>query len=129
MLLPHGYDGNGPEHSSCRTERYLLLCDQDEFIPDETLNYDNKDILRDINMQVVCPSSAANYFHLLRTQMRLPFRKPLVVVAPKKLLKFKGAASDIEEFDEGTRWMPLLGDKHDQLVAPDKVRKVIFCSG
>jgi len=61
--------------------------------------------------------------------MRLPFRKPLVVVAPKKLLKFKGAASKIEEFEVGTRFLPLLGDKNDKLVAKDKVRKVVFCSG
>lgn len=119
MLLPHGYDGNGPEHSSCRTERYLLLCDQDEFIPGDGVNYDNKDILRETNMQVVCPSNAANYFHLLRTQMRLPFRKPLVVVAPKKLLRYKGACSEIDEFTEGTRWLPLITDQAKDLVAPD----------
>jgi 2-oxoglutarate dehydrogenase complex dehydrogenase (E1) component-like enzyme len=56
------------------------------------------------------PSTAANYFHLLRTQMRLPFRKPLVVVSPKKLLRFKGASSNIEDFEAGTAWMPLIGD-------------------
>jgi 2-oxoglutarate dehydrogenase E1 component len=61
--------------------------------------------------------------------MRLPFRKPLVVVAPKKLLRFKGACSDIDEFTEGTRWLPLIGDQAKDLVAADKVRKVIFCSG
>jgi len=129
MLLPHGYDGQGPEHSSCRTERYLLLCDQDEFVPNGGADYDNKDILREHNMQVVNPSTAANYFHLLRTQMRLPFRKPLVVVAPKKLLRFKSACSNIDEFTEGTRWLPLINDQAKDLVAPEKVRKVVLCAG
>jgi len=81
------------------------------------------------NMQVVIPSTAANYFHLLRTQMRMPFRKPLVVVSPKKLLRFKGATSNIEEFGPGTRFLPLIGDQHPNLVAPEKVRKVVLCSG
>lgn len=80
-------------------------------------------------MQVVLPSTAANYFHLLRTQMRLPFRKPLVVVSPKKLLRFKGATSDLEDFGPGTRFLPLIGDKHPNLAAPEKVTKVILTSG
>lgn len=129
MLLPHGYDGNGPEHSSSRVERYLLLCDQDEFVPGDGVTYDNKDILERTNMQIAFPSTAANYFHLLRTQMRLPFRKPLVVVSPKKLLRFKGATSNIEEFTGDTRFLPLMGDTNPNLVAPEKVRKVVLCSG
>ena len=129
MLLPHGYDGQGPEHSSSRMERYLQLCDQDDTVPHDGVNYDNKDILKESNMQVVNCSTAANYFHLLRTQMRMPFRKPLVVVAPKKLLKFRGACSDIEEFGEGTRFQLLIKDKNPNIVAKDKVRKVILCSG
>jgi 2-oxoglutarate dehydrogenase E1 component len=129
MLLPHGYDGQGPEHSSCRVERYLQLCDQDDTIPGDGVNYDNTDILRKSNMSVVNCSTAANYFHLLRTHMRMPFRKPLIVVAPKKLLKFKGAASNIEDFDEGTTFLPLIPDTNPKLVAPEKVRKVILCSG
>lgn len=129
MLLPHGFDGNGPEHSSCRIERYLLLCDQDEFVPGDGENYDNKDILEQTNCEVVHPSTAANYFHLLRTHMRLPFRKPLVVVSPKKLLRFKGACSNIEEFEAETRWQPLIEDQSKTLVAPEKVKRVILCSG
>lgn len=129
MLLPHGYDGQGPEHSSCRVERFLQLCDQDDEVPFDGVNYDNKDILKTLNIQVVNCSTSANYFHLLRTHMRMPFRKPLIVVSPKKLLKFKGAACDIEEFGTGTRFQSLISDKHDKLVAPEKVRKVIFCSG
>ena len=128
LLLPHGYDGQGPEHSSCRTERYLLLCDQDEYVPSEG-KYDHYQIMKETNMQVVQPSSAANYFHLLRSQMRLPFRKPLVVVAPKKLLRYKGACSEIEEFGPNSHWKPLIEDQNKTLVAPEKVRKVILCSG
>jgi 2-oxoglutarate dehydrogenase complex dehydrogenase (E1) component-like enzyme len=95
MLLPHGYDGQGPEHSSSRIERYLQLCDQDDVVPKEK---DWMEILRHTNMQVTMPSTAANYFHLLRAQMRMPFRKPLIVASPKKLLRFKGATSNIEDF-------------------------------
>lgn len=104
MLLPHGYDGQGPEHSSARTERFLQMCDQDDHVPDDGVSYDNMDILKEHNMQVVNCSTAANYFHVLRLHMRMPFRKPLVVIAPKKLLKYKGACSDIEDFSEGTRF-------------------------
>ena len=128
MLLPHGYDGNGPEHSSCRFERFLLLCDQDEFVPKD-LSYDNTDMLEKTNMQVVNPSTSANYFHLLRRHMRLPFRKPLVIVSPKKLLRFKGATSTIEEFAEGTKWLPIIKDQNPSLVAKDKVKKVILTTG
>jgi len=62
-------------------------------------------------MQISMPSTAANYFHLLRLQMRMPFRKPLVVVAPKKLLRFKGACSDIEDFADNTSYIPLINDQ------------------
>ena len=127
VLLPHGYDGAGPEHSSCRTERYLQLCDQDEFVPGDGVSYDNKDIIHAHNMQVVHPSNAANYFHLLRTHMRLPFRKPLIVVAPKKLLKFKPASSNLADFGEGKRFLPLIEDTTSP--RPAQVKKVILCSG
>lgn len=129
MLLPHGYDGQGPEHSSSRVERYLQLCDQDEYVPGDGVNYDNKDILKKINMEVVMPSNAANYFQLLRTHMRLPFRKPLVVVSPKKLLRYKGATSDIKFFGEEHKWESLIKDQNPKLVAGNKVRKVLLCSG
>ena len=128
MLLPHGYDGAGPEHSSSRVERYLQLCDQDEFVPFDGESYDNKDIVKEINMRVVMPSNAAQYFHLLRTHMRLPFRKPVIVVAPKKLLKFKNAASNIEDFAGETRFKYLLEDE-SKTVKPQNVKKVILCSG
>ena len=130
MLLPHGYDGQGPEHSSSRAERFLQLTNQDDAVPfGGDLKYSNKDILRETNLQVVNCSTAANYFHLLRTQMRLPFRKPLVVVAPKKLLRLKGACSSIEDFGENTRFQLLIKDNNAKAVPKDKIRKVILCSG
>lgn len=105
------------------------MADQDEFVPGDGENYSNQDIQELTNMQVAFPSTAANYFHLLRTQMRMPFRKPMIVVSPKKLLRFKGATSNIEDFDEGTKFLPLITDSHPNLVAPEKVRKVVLCSG
>jgi 2-oxoglutarate dehydrogenase complex dehydrogenase (E1) component-like enzyme len=80
-------------------------------------------------MKVVHPSTAANYFHLLRTHMRMPFRKPMVVVAPKKLLRFKGATSSLDDFGEGTTFMPIIKDQNKSLVANNQVRKIILCSG
>lgn len=80
-------------------------------------------------MHVVHPSTAANYFHLLRQHTRRAFRKPLIVVAPKKLLRYKGAASSIEDFGEETKFEHLIGDQNPELAPKDKVRKVIFCSG
>jgi 2-oxoglutarate dehydrogenase E1 component len=103
LLLPHGYDGQGPEHSSARPERYLQLCDQDDQVPNNG-EYWNKIVLKNTNMQVLNCSTAAQYFHALRVQMRMPFRKPLVIVSPKKLLRFKQACSDIEDFAAGTRF-------------------------
>lgn len=129
MLLPHGYDGAGPEHSSCRVERYLQMCDQDEELPEDPETYDRQGILSHTNMEVCWPSTAANYFHLLRTHMRMPFRKPLIVVAPKKLLRLKGACSDAKDFTGDTRFMPVLPDMNPSLVEPSKVRKVVLCSG
>jgi len=105
------------------------MCDQDDIVPYDGINYDNKDILKQTNIQVVNCSTAANYFHVLRTQMRMPFRKPLIVIAPKKLLRLKGACSNIEDFAEGTRFQLLMKDTNPNLVAPEKVRKVVFCSG
>jgi len=128
LLLPHGYDGNGPEHSSCRTERFLLLCDQDDDIPQDGF-YSNTEVAKDTNMHVVHPSTAANYFHLLRQHTRRAFRKPLIVVAPKKLLRYKGATSTIEDFAEDKQFEALIGDGNKEAVSKDKVRKVIFCSG
>jgi 2-oxoglutarate dehydrogenase E1 component len=106
MLLPHGYEGQGPEHSSARLERYLQMCAEN-------------------NMQVCYPSTPAQYFHLLRRQMKRPFRKPLVVMTPKSLLRHKAAQSPLEEFSQG-RFREVLDDPAAE---PAPVRRVILCSG
>ena len=128
VLLPHGYDGNGPEHSSCRTERFLLLCDQDDSIP-ANAEYNDAEVAKEANMHVAHPSTAANYFHLLRRHQHRTFRKPLIVVAPKKLLRYRGATSSIEEFAENKQFTPVFDDQSSKLVKKDKVRKVLLCAG
>uniref|UniRef100_A0A8C2Z086 2-oxoadipate dehydrogenase complex component E1 n=1 Tax=Cyclopterus lumpus TaxID=8103 RepID=A0A8C2Z086_CYCLU len=111
ILLPHGYDGAGPEHSSCRMERFLQMCDSKE----EGVDSDC------VNMAVVNPTTSAQYFHLLRRQMIRNFRKPLIVVGPKTLLRFSGAASSLTDLAPGTSFRPVLGDP--------SVSKVVLCSG
>ena len=105
MLLPHGYEGQGPEHSSARLERFLSLCAED-------------------NIQVVNATTAAQYFHLLRRQVRRSFRKPLVVMTPKSLLRSKLAASTIDELATG-RFREVIDDS----VAAEGVKRVVLCSG
>jgi len=107
MLLPHGYEGQGAEHSSARIERYLQLC-------------------ADYNIQVCNPSTAAQMFHLLRRQMLRPLRKPLIVFTPKSLLRSKDAASPITEFTQG-KFQPVIAEI-DPRNASD-VRRIIACSG
>ncbi|XP_051916561.1 2-oxoadipate dehydrogenase complex component E1-like isoform X2 [Hippocampus zosterae] len=116
ILLPHGYDGAGPEHSSCRVERFLQMCDSEEGGVDGDT----------VNMAVVNPTTSAQYFHLLRRQMIRNFRKPLIVVGPKMLLRFPGAASSLTEMAPGTSFKPVLGDTS---VSPDSVQRVVLCSG
>ena len=108
MMLPHGYEGQGPEHSSARPERFLQLC-------------------ADNNMQVVQPTTAAQIFHLLRRQMIRPFRKPLVILTPKSLLRNKDAGSALTEFSKGG-FHTVIGELDDKIDAK-KVKRVIACSG
>ncbi|XP_008281470.1 2-oxoadipate dehydrogenase complex component E1 [Stegastes partitus] len=116
ILLPHGYDGAGPEHSSCRMERFLQMCDSKvEGVDGDT-----------VNMAIVNPTTSAQYFHLLRRQMIRNFRKPLIVVGPKTLLRFSGAASSLTELQPGTSFKPVLGDAS---VAGESVQRVVLCSG
>ncbi|MFF9296952.1 multifunctional oxoglutarate decarboxylase/oxoglutarate dehydrogenase thiamine pyrophosphate-binding subunit/dihydrolipoyllysine-residue succinyltransferase subunit [Streptomyces sp. NPDC014764] len=106
LLLPHGYEGQGPDHSSARPERFLQLCAQN-------------------NMTVAMPTSPSNYFHLLRWQVHNPHHKPLVVFTPKSMLRLKAAASKAEEFTTG-QFRPVIGD---DTVDPAAVKKVVFCAG
>ncbi|KAJ3596650.1 hypothetical protein NHX12_003054 [Muraenolepis orangiensis] len=116
ILLPHGYDGAGPEHSSCRMERFLQMCNSSE----EGVDGDN------VNMAMVNPTTPAQYFHLLRRQMVRNFRKPLIVAGPKTLLRFSGATSSLAELGPGTSFRPVLGDSS---ASPQSVQKVVLCSG
>jgi 2-oxoglutarate dehydrogenase E1 component len=116
-LLPHGYEGQGPEHSSARLERYLQLCAED-------------------NMQVANCTTPANYFHILRRQLKREIRKPLILMTPKSLLRHKRVVSKIDEMGPGSAFHRLLWDDAQQLpgekiklVADDKMRRVVLCSG
>jgi 2-oxoglutarate dehydrogenase E1 component len=108
MLLPHGYEGQGPEHSSARPERFLQLCAGD-------------------NMQVANCTTPANYFHLLRRQMHRSFRKPLIVFTPKSLLRHKLAVSRAEDFQNESHFRRILSDPNG--AADDATRRVVLCTG
>jgi len=117
MLLPHGYEGQGPEHSSARLERFLQLCAQE-------------------NIQVMNCTTPANYFHALRRQIHRDFRKPLVIMTPKSLLRNKRCTSNIEDFTKKNSFHRILNDHADfkkygliQLKEDKKIKKVIMCSG
>ncbi len=116
-LLPHGYEGQGPEHSSARLERFLQLCAED-------------------NMQVCNLTTPSNYFHVLRRQIHRDFRKPLILMTPKSLLRHKRAVSQLSEMATDTTFHRLLWDDAQlltdgptKLVADDKIRRVVMCSG
>ncbi|WP_276718460.1 2-oxoglutarate dehydrogenase E1 component [Pseudooceanicola nitratireducens] len=119
-LLPHGYEGQGPEHSSARLERFLQMCGQDNWI-------------------VANCTTPANYFHILRRQLHRSFRKPLVMMTPKSLLRHKLAVSDADEFTTGSSFHRVLWDDADrqygkgrstaQLVDDSKIKRVVMCSG
>ncbi len=116
MLLPHGYEGQGPEHSSARLERFLQMCGEDNWI-------------------IANCTTPANYFHILRRQMHRTFRKPLVLMTPKSLLRHKLAVSNLEDLAEGSSFHRVLWDdaqkgNSDTKLAKDKdIRRVVICSG
>jgi 2-oxoglutarate dehydrogenase E1 component len=117
LLLPHGYEGQGPEHSSARLERFLQLCAQD-------------------NMQVANCTTPANYFHILRRQMRRNFRKPLILMTPKSLLRHKKCTSTLDEMGPGSSFHRVLWDDAEskpgstvKLVSDAKIKRVVLCSG
>jgi 2-oxoglutarate dehydrogenase E1 component len=107
MMLPHGYEGQGPEHSSARLERYLQLC-------------------AEYNLQVCVPSLPAQMFHMLRRQLIRPYRKPLVVLSPKSLLRHKESVSPLSELVSGS-FRPVIGEV--EALDPAAVRRVVVCSG
>jgi 2-oxoglutarate dehydrogenase E1 component len=109
ILLPHGFEGQGPEHSSARMERYLQLSAED-------------------NWQVCNITTPANYYHALRRQLRRNFRKPLVIMTPKSLLRHKRCVSTLAEMTDQTSFQRVIGDT-GKLAAPGKVRRVVLCSG
>jgi 2-oxoglutarate dehydrogenase E1 component len=116
-LLPHGYEGQGPEHSSARLERYLQMCAED-------------------NMQVANCTTPANYFHILRRQLKRDFRKPLILMTPKSLLRHRRAVSHLDEMGPATTFHRLLWDDAQmlpgekiRLVPDDKIRRVVLCTG
>ncbi|WP_171100944.1 2-oxoglutarate dehydrogenase E1 component [Ruegeria sp. HKCCD7255] len=115
-LLPHGFEGQGPEHSSARLERFLQMCGQDNWI-------------------VANCTTPANYFHILRRQLHRTFRKPLIMVTPKSLLRHKLAVSTADQFTTGSSFHRVLwddaqhGNSDTKLVADDKIKRVVLCSG
>ncbi len=129
MLLPHGYEGMGPEHSSARLERFLQLSDDDpDNIPKEDENLAMHQ-LQDINMIVANPTTPANFMHLMRRQNKLPFRKPLIVMTPKALLRLPAAQSSFDEMLPGTSFVRAYKEAGPAAQNPDNVRKIVFCSG
>lgn len=129
MLLPHGYEGQGPEHSSARLERFLQMCDDDEDTMPDLDKMGKQARLQSANWQIANVTTPANYFHLLRRQVWRDFRKPLVIMSPKSLLRHRLVKSDVEDFLPGTRFQRVLPDTGEGLVGSDKVRRVVFCTG
>ncbi|XP_037322361.2 2-oxoglutarate dehydrogenase-like, mitochondrial [Pungitius pungitius] len=129
LLLPHGMEGMGPEHSSARPERFLQMSKDD---PDHFPEY-NGDFevqqLYDCNWIVVNCSKPANYCHVLRRQILLPFRKPLIIFTPKSLLRHPDARSSFDELADGTKFKRLIPDEGPAAQNPDQVKRVIFCTG
>jgi probable 2-oxoglutarate dehydrogenase E1 component DHKTD1 len=121
LILPHGLDGAGPEHSSCKIERFLQACDSKEDAVDGD----------DVNIQVVFPTTPAQYFHLLRRQMIRNFRKPMIVIGPKMLLRHPTAVSTLDEMVAGTTFRPVLSDPvaGSSAASAQKVTRVVFLTG
>ena len=129
MLLPHGYDGMGAEHSSCRMERFLQLVDEDpHVIPD--MHAEERMQIQRTNWQIVNCTTPANYFHCLRRQVHRDFRKPLVVVAPKNLLRNKLATSKFSDMEPGTIFHRVLLESDEKVLAnADNVKSLVFVTG
>jgi 2-oxoglutarate dehydrogenase E1 component len=132
LLLPHGYDGQGPEHSSARVERFLQLVDSDPFTIPADIGTDRDRQIQNCNMQVVIPSTPANLFHMLRRQVHRQFRKPLICISPKNLLRLPACVSPLSAFDEsnaeGAMFQRVIGEV-DASIKPFDVKRLLFCSG
>lgn len=142
LLLPHGYDGQGPEHSSARLERFLQMSDEDpRVVPD--MSQTKRLAIQGTNWQICNVTTPANYFHLLRRQIHRDYRKPLIVMSPKNLLRHPKCLSPLSEFDDvdsltdaqGTRFKRLIMDKTAKvrgltnIPVEDHVQRLVFCSG
>uniref|UniRef100_A0A672QXK6 oxoglutarate dehydrogenase (succinyl-transferring) n=1 Tax=Sinocyclocheilus grahami TaxID=75366 RepID=A0A672QXK6_SINGR len=129
LLLPHGMEGMGPEHSSARPERFLQMSKDDpDRYPEFTGDFEVQQ-LYDCNWIVVNCSTPANYFHVLRRQILLPFRKPLIIFTPKSLLRLPEARSSFDEMITGTKFLRIIPDGGPASKHPEKVKRVIFCTG
>ncbi|XP_075030757.1 2-oxoglutarate dehydrogenase complex component E1 isoform X7 [Calonectris borealis] len=128
LLLPHGMEGMGPEHSSARPERFLQMCNDD---PDVFPKLDDFDVrqLYDCNWIVVNCSTPANFFHVLRRQILLPFRKPLIIFTPKSLLRHPEARSGFDDMLPGTHFLRIIPDSGPAAQSPEQVKRVLFCTG
>ena len=129
LLLPHGYMGQGAEHSSCRLERFLQQVDEDpDIVP--PMGENERMQIQMCNWQVVNCSTPANYFHVLRRQLHRDFRKPLIVATPKNLLRERKCTSTIDEMAENTKFQRIFPEVDVEISSkPDTVRRVVFCSG
>jgi 2-oxoglutarate dehydrogenase E1 component len=130
MSLPHGYDGQGPEHSSGRMERYLQLCNEDPRVFPEPDKLDRQH--QDCNMQVAYLTKPSNMFHILRRQMNRQFRKPLILFFSKSLLRHPLARSSIEEFTGESHFEWIVADpahESGEIASHDEIKRVILCSG
>jgi 2-oxoglutarate dehydrogenase E1 component len=122
-------DGQGPEHSSARIERFLQLLNDDPRVIPEVSGIVNRNI-QNSNFQVCNPTSSANYFHMLKRQMNRNFRKPLVVSSPKKLLRLKQACSELSEFSENMKFSQIRTESHSKVLNNQSgVKKLLICSG
>ncbi|TVU31254.1 hypothetical protein EJB05_22935, partial [Eragrostis curvula] len=138
VLLPHGYDGQGPDHSGAHLERFLQMCADNPFAIPEMEPTRCRQI-QECNWQVVNVTTPANYFHVLRRQIHRDFRKPLIVMAPKNLLRHKDCKSNLSEFDDvedhpgfdkqGTRFKRLIADPRNRKQVEEDVNRLILCSG
>lgn len=130
MLLPHGYMGQGAEHSSCRVERFLQQVDEDPDQYPTKLNEEQRMVIQQTNWQVINCSTPANYFHVLRRQVHRNSRKPLILVTPKNLLRDKRCTSTLEEMAIGSKFHRIFPETDSRVSGnPDKVRRLMFVSG